>query len=197
MATNLWQISGLVLSVAQAAFHYASLQKYVSRLEDLADDVTGYADAERIHYEEFREADPDFYAYYQGLPGYNVCDSNILRSKGKPFAKYGNDVRRMKRLTRGFAPLGNVHHANQVVKEIVSESAVQRAVTAVAENARVDDHVLERWSAIVSAPVGQERYSNTFYSSIINQSFESLKAHGRGFNSAGVSVGNYLYQILN
>ena len=54
--------------------------------------------------------------------------------------------------------MANVHLNNMVSSQAIAETAVTRSVRTIKERNIVDDHVLERWSAIVGAPVGVERY---------------------------------------
>lgn len=197
MATSFWEIAGLAVSVAQMALHLIALDNYKDRLEQMAVELKDWADLDKIQYLAFRASDPAFYAYYMGLPDYGVCENNIIRAKGAAYKKYGNAVRNSINSTRGFTPLADVHLINTYSYAPLAETAVSRAQTHIQEHKRVDDHVLERWHAIVSAPVGREAYAAGNYNTIINQSFKSLTAEAQGFNAAGVSFGNYLYQILN
>lgn len=197
MGTNLWQIASLVLSVVQMGLYLAAINKYKGRLEDLAEDLCKLADAEMEKYCEFRDCDPDFYEYYKTLPDYEPCDSAIKRSKGAAFFKYGESVRRRQHSNRGYTPLAMVHWNQYHGQDAVYEAAVTRALTCINERQRRNDHVLERWSAIVNAPVGVERYSPSTLNPIINAQFKTLTQFGRGFNSAGAAFGTSLFQVLN
>lgn len=194
---NFWEIAGLILSITQMGFYLASVDKYKDKLEDYSDQLELWGDEDKLEYKKFRDLDPDFYAYYESLDLYTECESNIKRSKGKAWFGYGSKVRRRLQTNRGFTPLAKVHFNNMLASEAVAESATTRAATCVKERQRTDGHLLERWSSIVSAPVGVERYQASIASGIISQSFKSLKGAGQGFNSAASSFGTQLYRVLN
>lgn len=197
MDTRFWQIAGLILQVVQMFLYLAAVRKYKEKLEEFADYLrdSGMADEEK--YMTIRDCDPDFYAYYKGLPLYAPCESAIKRNKGEAFFKYGSQLRRRLRSTRGYTPLTRVHFNTQAMHQAISEAAVSRAITCIRENKRVDAHILERWSAIVSAPVNVEGYSPAFAKQIVDSNFRSLKGFARGFNSAGAALGTSLFRILN
>jgi hypothetical protein len=197
VGTNFWQIASLFLSVVQLGLYISAVRKYKGRLEDLADGLCVLADTEAMKYMEFRDCDPDFYDYYKSLPDYEECQSAIKRNKGASFFKYGSNIRRRQHSNRGYTPLTMVHWNQYHGQDAVYEAAVSRALTCIKERERRNDHILERWSAIVSAPVGVERYSPGTINPIINAQFSSLKQFGRGFNSAGAAFGTSLFQVLN
>jgi len=155
------------------------------------------ADTEKEKYKSFRDSDPDFYEYYKTLPDYVECQSAIKRSKGEAFYNYGANLRRRIRTTRGYNKLANVHLNNMLSSQAINEAAISRAVTCVRERKRRDNHVLERWSAIISAPVGVERHQASIINGVVNSSFSSLKGYSRGFNSAGAAFGTSLFRILD
>lgn len=192
-----WEISALILQAVQMGLYLTALDHYRDKLEDLAQDLCDYADANRDQYLIFRQCDPDFYDYYKTLPDYEQCDSNVQRAKGAAFHGYGSRLRRALRTNRGYTPLTKVHLNNMVSNDAVAQSALTRAVTCIKERKYEDNHVLERWSAIVSAPIGVEGSHAAATSAIIRQSFSNLKSLGQGFNSAGAAFGTQLFRVLD
>ena len=80
-------------------------------------------------------------------------------------------------------------------EQAVSSSIVGRSIHMIAERERVDQHVLERWQAITSAPMNAAASNDV--STIIRASFRSLKTFGQGFNSAGIAFGSAFYRYRN
>lgn len=196
MGTKFWEIASLFLQIVQMGYYLTALDKYKDKLEELATWLCDTADINKAHYKSFRDRDPAFYEYYQTLPGYSVCDTNVRRGKGAAFFKYGAKLRRTMHAGRGYTPLANVTTNIILGSDAVSESSVHRATTYMNEQTRVDGHVLARWDAIVSAPIGQERYQAAYTNQIIDQSFKTIKALGQGFNSAASAFGTSLYRVL-
>lgn len=192
-----WEIAPIIIQIAQMYLHLSALDTYRKKLEELADWLSMTADKERIAYESFRDADPAFYDYYKSLPDYAICKSAVKRNKGEAFYKYGAKTRRKIRTTRGFSPLSRVTVNTAFSSQAVHEAAVARAVTYIRERKRRDNHTLERWSAIVSAPVAVERYQAQAVNNITSSSFRSMKGFARGFNSAGMQLGTSLFRVLN
>lgn len=192
-----WEIASLILQVVQMGYYLNAVDNYKDKLEDLGQWLCDTADAEAAVYESFRDCDPDFYEYYTSLPSYEECNSAVNRSKGAAFASYGANLRRRVSSVRGYTPLAKVHWNNLVSDGAVAESSVTRVVNKIRERKRVHSHTLERWSAIVSAPVAVEAYRPSIVNGITQQSFRSLKGAARGFNSAGTAFGNTLFQVLN
>ena len=192
-----WQIAGLIISVVQMGLYLNGLDKYENKLQDLAAWLCDNADLNATCYIDFKDSDLSFYDYYCGLPDYAVCMSNVNRSKGAAFYGYGSKMRRSIHAGRGYTPMVKVHLNAMVSSDAVAASATNRAIAIMKERDRVNAHVLERWSAIVSAPIDVEGYQAAPVGAIISQSFKSLKAYGRGFNSAGAAFGSTLYKVLN
>lgn len=192
-----WEIASLILQATQLGLYLSSLSNYEGKLQDLATWLCDTADDNRDQYILLRDCDPDFYAYYQALPDRDVCESAIDRGKGSAWYNYGAKLRRAKRTTRGFNQMSNVQLNYLLGSDAVAQTGLNRVVTTIKEKAVKDDHILERWSAIVGAPIGVERYYAGATSSIIQESFRNLKSLGQGFNSAGAAFGNQLYRILN
>jgi len=189
-----WEIAGLVLSVAQMLMYINGFNNYKSRLNSLTDELKARADAKAAAYKTLRNKDSEFYAYYQGLPDYATCQSNIDRARGAAFASWGSQMRHSLRAVNGYAQLQKVNIANSFAENAVFAPAVARAMTEIQERKRVDQHVLNRWQAIVSAPTYPSAVTD--YSSIINTSFSSLTAYGQGANSAGVAIGSSLGKLF-
>lgn len=196
-STVFWQLAPLVLQIIQMIAYISAIRKYKGKLEDLADWLCECADKEAEKYMSFRDCDPDFYAYYKTLPDYEVCDSAIKRNKGESFYNYGANLRRRIRTVRGYNKFAKVHWNNMLSAQAINEAAVARAVTCIRERRRRNNHILERWSAIVSAPVAVERYQASIINGVVQSSFNSLKGYSRGFNSAGAAFGTSLFRILN
>lgn len=195
--SDFWEILPVGLSVVQMGLYVSGFAKYKGRLDTLASDLSDRAEERYIKYKELRLRDQDFFDYYDGLPDYLECDSNIKRSKGAAFAGYGRDLRRSMKVVRGYSQMNKVHLVSRLAEQAVHESAMHRAVTRINERAHVDDYVLERWNAIVRAPVDIEGVSTLSVASTINASFSTLKSFGQGFNSAGAMFGASLNRILN
>jgi len=192
-----WQIASLILEVVQLGLHLAGLNHYKGKLEDFAGELCDWADDDKAEYLALRASDPDFYDYYKTLPDKQICQSAINRGKGAAFHGYGAKMRRALKTTRGYTPMVKVHLNNTLSQDAIAQTHLTRTVTAIKERRLHDSHILERWSNIVSAPVGVERYNSGASSAIIQQSFTNLKSLGRGFNSAGAAFGTTLYGILN
>ncbi len=192
-----WQILGSVVTALQLKYQYDALSDYVVKLKSFAGQLDTWADDDKAKYQALRANDFNFYEYYRNLPDYTICDSAIDRSKGAAFHTYGSRLRRGMRTNRGYTPMTNVHLNNMLSSDAVAEVAVNRSVMTIKEKNIMDDHVLQRWSAIVGAPVGVERYHAGATSAIISESFKNIKALGQGVNSAGVAFGSQLYEVLN
>lgn len=190
--TNFWQVAGLVLQLVQMILYIAGFIKYKERLEELAEDLIAKADQKFSIYKTLRDRDSDFFDFYNNLPDYTECDSNIRRSKGAAFADYGKAMRRVLPSVRGFTPLQKSAVANSLGQNPVQASAIKRVQTKIAERARVDDHVLQRNQAIISSPISTSVATDV--SGVIKLSFNSLYAFGQGANSAGAGLGTSLYQ---
>ena len=190
MAENIWRNASTLLAIAQFALYIAGFSRYKSKLEDIADSQEEFSDAKSGRYKELRNNNPEFYDYYNELPEYEQCESNILRSRGAPGARYGEAIRGTYQANNGYTPLRNVAVANLLGKDMSSAPSLKRAQTVIAERAIQDDHTLQRWQAVISSPI--QSSGATDVSNIIQSSFKSLGAFGRGANAAGVSIGqNY------
>lgn len=194
---SFWEILPVSLSVVQMGLYISGFSKYKGRLDDLSDDLRDRAEERYEKYKELRLRDQEFFDYYDNLPNYLECESNIKRSKGSAFAAYGRDMRRSMKVVRGYSQMNKVHLASRLAEQAVHDSSMHRAVTKINERAHVDDHVLERWNALVRAPVDIEGSSTLSVASTINASFSTLKTFGQGFNSAGAMFGTSLNRILN
>ena len=195
-AESFFELAPLVLSILQMGFYLSAVDKYKDRLEDYAEYLHDCADRMKEKYVSLRDCDPDFYAYYKSLPDYNICETNIQRSKGAAFFGYGSRLRQSLSTVRGYTPLAKVHLNNLVSSQAVSQSAITRVDTLIRERNRQDEHTLERWAAIIGAPVGVESHSPAASKVIIGESFKSLKAFSQGFNSAGALFGRSLFGVL-
>lgn len=191
-----WEIAGLILNVVQLGLYLTSLDKYRDKLEDFADWLCDTADANRDQYLLLRGCDPDFYEYYKTLPDYQICQSSIMRSKGAAWHNYGSQLRRSIRTTRGYNKMANLNINYLLGSNAVAQSGLTRSVRIIKEKELVDDHILERWSAIVGAPIGVERYYAGATNTIIQESFRNIKSLSQGFNSAAASFGTQLYRVL-
>lgn len=196
MAASLFiELAGLAVATYQMEKYNTIFNSYRGKLDDLSSWLVTSASSNEGHYNTFRSSDPNFYNYYTSLPDYTICDSNVGRSKGRAFSRYGESLRRTLKTNRGFTPLTKVHLNNITSKNAVMDSAMTRATTYMDERRRVDSHILARWSAIVSAPVQVERYAAEVVNNNISSSFKSLSNAAQGYNSAGVLFGKSLYNI--
>lgn len=196
--TGFWEIAQLALSVAQMVFYIKALDEYKTKLEDMGAKMEGYADSDRANYALYRGADPSFYNYYLGLPDYHVCESNVQRARGRVVNKYGESVRKFKKtLRRGFTPLSTITYNSYVGHTIPQSMSAERAIIYTQEQNRADEHVANRWSAIASAPAGNEGNLAAGYQGVIQSFQNSMNRAGIGFNSAGAAFGTSLYKILN
>ena len=187
MNEGIWRNAQTLLAVAQFALYIVGFLNYKNKLDDLAEDLTEKSDEQFARYKELRETDQEFFDYANTLPDYEECESNILRSRGAPGTRYGEAIRGTYQANNGYTPLRNVAVANLLGKDMASAPSLKRAQTKIAERANKDDHELQRWQAIISAPT-QSAPTNDV-SSVIQASFKSLGAFGRGANAAGVSIG--------
>lgn len=192
-----FQTAGIVISIVQLAAYFDLVLDYKDKLEDFADNLDTWADQDQVTYLQFRSYDPDFYDHYLNLPNYQICNGAVERGKGAAFHQYGERLRRSMRTTRGYSPLTNVHLNNMVSTDPIAQAGLSRVVNQIKEKSNVDEHILERWSAIVGAPVGVERYNASAANSIITQNTKGLISAAQGFNSAGVAFGTQLYGLLN
>lgn len=192
-----WEIASLLLQIAQMALYLDAIDKYKEKLDELAAWLCDTADINKEFYKEFKDCDPDFYEYYKTLPDYAICESAVKRAKGVGFHVYGENLRSSFQSNRGFTPLKRIHYNQMFGHEPLVAVANHRAGTYIQERNRVQDHTLERWKAIVGAPVNIEAYSANITSVIIKQSFNHLHSAAQGFNSAGAAAGTTLYNILN
>lgn len=194
-STSFYELAGLVLSLAQMLLYISGFNKYKGRLESLSDELAARAERRFTMYQTLRDRNPEFYEYYQNLPGYNQCDSDVVRAKGKPMADFARNLRPALRATRGFNQMQRVTLVGAGSQAPLFTSAVARTHNVIAERNRVDAHTLERWQAIVSAPTNITNHSDM--STIVNSTFRSMKTFGQGFNSAGIAFGTSLYGVLN
>ena len=195
MAWHLWQQAQMFAAVAQFVLYIAGFISYKDRLEDLADELVTRSDEQFARYKELRDKDPEFFEYYNTLPDYEVCESNIKRSRGAAAARYGEQLRRAYQTVRGYTPLQKVHLTNMLGADMAMAPAMKRTQTLIAERSRLDDLELQRWQAIIAAPTNSAATNDV--GNIISASFRSLSAFGQGANSAGVSIGTQLFGSLN
>lgn len=191
-STIFWELANMVLSLVQMLLYLIGFNKYRKRLDSLTDELLDRADTRKGAYQTLRDKDPAFFSYYKGLPSYTMCYSNIRRARGAAFADYGRAMRRSLSSVNGYTQLQRVNLVNGLAENAVFAPAVAVTMAHIAERRRVDDHVLQRWQAIVSAPTNAAHTDD--YSSIIKSSFSGMKAFGQGANSAGVALGTQLYQ---
>lgn len=191
MAWQVWQNVQLLASISQFVLYLAGFANYKSRLEDLADELTDRSDEQFTRYQELRNKDPEFFDYYNTLPDYEICESNIKRSRGAAAARYGEKLRGSLPTINGYTPLQRVAVTNLLGADMAMSPAMKRTQTLIAERARQDDYELQRWQAIVAAPTNSAATNDV--GNIISASFKSLSAFGQGVNSAGVSIGTQLF----
>ena len=191
MNWQVWQQVQMLASIAQFALYIAGFLKYKDRLEDLADDLVGWSDSGFDRYKTLRDKDPEFYDYYNTLPDYEQCESNIKRARGAAAARYGERLRNSYRTIAGYTPHQRVAVTNLLGSDMAMAPSMKRTQTLIAERARQDDHELQRWQAIIAAPTNSAVTNDV--GNIITASFKSLSAFGQGANSAGVAIGTQLF----
>lgn len=197
-SSKFWELSAMTFSLLQMIFYLYMMYQYQKKLRKYAEKLDDWASDDERVYKEFRELDTEFYDYYMKLPEYDVCDASVNRNKGASFNAYGETLRSSNRVIRGYTPLKRVHVNNMVANQqhTISSTSLARANVLIMERRRRDVHTIERWSAIVGAPVGVESYSTGAMSQVISESFKSLQTFGQGFNSAGSAFGTQLYKVL-
>lgn len=144
-------------------------------------------------YETLRARDKEFWEYHCNLPDYNECESNIQRSKGTAWNRYGSDLRKTRRSLNGFQRHAMVGISQHFSRTAIAESAQRRVTAKTKERARVDDHILQRWDAIISSPTNASVSVNI--STAIEASFHTLGSFGKGANSAGLALGSQLWRL--
>lgn len=190
-STRFWEIAGFVLSLVQMILYINGFKKYRKRLSKLATALRDRADTRFDQYSELRDRDKEFFDFYNDVQPYSVCVNDMARGKGAPFAAYGNKLRSSFRTIRGFSQMQRVTATHALAHTAVQQAALHRAVNYIQEVRRVDEHYLARWQAIVTAPVVAGTSDNL--RTVIDSSFSTLTAFGRGFNSAGVALGRSIY----
>lgn len=193
-ATTFWELAGFLLSLVQMLLYIAGFNKYRKRLNSLTTELLDRADGRKVAYKDLRDKDPEFYSYYKSLPGYGECATNIQRGRGAALASYNSDLRRSVKHVNGYSQAQRVNLTNRFSENVLHAPAMSRTITQIAERRRVDDHVLQRWQAIVSAPTNPSVTAD--YGSIIKSSFATMGAFGQGANSAGVAVGSLAFRIF-
>lgn len=190
--TTFWQIASNVMALVQLILYLEAFNEHRKRLEQLAESLRDKANEQFCAYKALRDKDIEFYSYYLNLPDYQECESNIQRAKGAAFYGYGANFRRMLPTVRGYLPQQRAALANYLGAEPIFRTAMKRVQTKIAERARVDDHVLERWQSIVSAPTNPSNTQD--YGPVIESSFKSLEAFGKAANASLYQLGIGLYR---
>jgi len=194
-STKFWEIAGLVLSLVQFLLYLAGFNKYRKRLGSLATELVGRADEQFDAYKTLRDKDPAFYDYYKALPDYKKCDRDSRRTRGTAMNNYGSALRSSLRTVNGYTPLQRISLVNALSVQPINLVGAELTKNEMQERLRVDSHLLNRWQAIVGAPVRPANVSDV--SSIIRSSFSSMKSFGKGANSAGISLGKSFYNLRN
>ncbi len=201
--TEFYELAGVALAVAQMWVYWNIFDEYREKLEDMAKMLSDFAEEEVEKYKKYRDLDTDYRRLYDkyanpedaALNAYNVCETDILRSKGSAFRVFGELTRTARLTNYGYTPLAMVRHVGRHAASIVSASANARAATHHNEHKRRNDDLLNRWRMRISVPV--EREGNHVDFRPVTQSYQQTFARaGQGFNSAGVAFGNALYQFL-
>jgi len=191
MTEQVWRNVQTLASIAQFALYLIGFANYKSKLEDIADDLVDRSDEALDRYKDLRSKDQAFFDYYNTLPDYEECPSNIKRARGAAASRYGERLRNSYRTINGYTPLQRVAVTNLLGADMAMSPSMKRTQTLIAERSRRDDHELQRWQAIISAPTNAAAGNDV--SNIIQSSFKSLSAFGQGVNSAGVSLGTQLF----
>lgn len=194
--TKFWELSQVFLSVVQMAFYLINVVKYVEKLDEMGDTLENLAKKHRSRYEEFRNKDPEFYAWYENLPKYSVCESGIRRGKGEAFHKLGNVFRKLSRMNNGYTPLTMVGRVSENTMDLLKVTGLTRALNYNSEQKRDAVDRMAHWKTIVSIPVEREG-DYGYFSKPVESMMNSLKANSEGFNSAGAAFGSSLYNFLH
>lgn len=201
--TRFYELAGIALSVAQMWVYWNLFQDYKKKLEEMADKLEGFAEKDKAQYMKYRDLDDAYRGLYDAyadprdaaLNSYQVCEVDILRSKGSAFRVFGELIRTTRQTNNGYTPLAMVRYVGQHAPAVVTASANARAMTHHNEHKRKNDDLLNRWKLRIAVPLEQEGNHVDFRP--ITQSFAQTFARaGQGFNSAGVAFGNALYQYL-
>lgn len=190
--TLFWENAALLLAVTQFALYLVGFLKQKDILVGFANDAEKRAEERSKAYESLRNKDSEFFEYYCNIPEYKECESNIRRSRGASDAKYGRELRRAYRATNGYSRMSMVGVTQHLSRQHISESANRRVMAKIAERSRLDDHVIQRWDAIISSPTNSA--VNVNLNSAVEASFKTLGSFGRGVNSAGLTIGSLLWK---
>ena len=195
--TTFYELAGIALSVAQMYFYWQLFKEYKDKLEDMADKLEGFADEDKALYQKYRNLDDAYRPLYDAYTAgrYDVCETDILRSKGSAFRVFGELTRTARLTNYGYTPLAMVRHVGRHAASIVTASANARAATHHLEHKRKNDDLLNRWKLRISVPVEQEG-NHVNFTPITDSFARTFARAGQGFNSAGVAFGNALYQFL-
>lgn len=197
-STKYYELAGIALSLIQMIVYMFLFDKYIDKLQDLAEQLTEWADEDLDKLKEIHAGDDAFHQWYDVFfqtGHYQECDVDILRSKGGPFRQFGRQMRIERFTNSGYTPLALLRHVEYHAAQITSVSAVNRATAHVAEEDRKWKDYLNRWDVNVSRPINRENEAVNF-DPIINAYEKSMNMFGKGFNSAGIAFGNALYQYL-
>ena len=140
--------------MAQFALYIVGFLNYKSKLDDLAENLTEkFSDATvRAVQGVTREQTKSSSTTTTSCLTTSSVSLTSLRSRGAPGTRYGEAIRGTYQANNGYTPLRNVAVANLLGKDMASAPSLKRAQTKIAERANKDDHELQRWQAIISAP---------------------------------------------
>lgn len=189
-------IAQAVFQAINAVMHSGLLDDMYDIIKKLSEALSPMADEERAHYTTIRNMEYSFYDYYRNLPDYNICDSFYKHSHGQALQIYGASLRSYLKTNRGFRSANKVHINKMVMKNYIANATHESTGKLIAERGRRDAHELERWSAIISAPIGVQDYNAGAIGNLISQSFNAFQAAGKGLNSSIMGVSGGVYNAI-
>ena len=197
-STTYWEIAAFALAAAQAVFYLAGLIKYKNKLEDYADKALTWAEQDKVHYAEFRSADPAFYAYYMGLPEYNSCESAVRRQRGAAFNRIGQAARMANDQVAGYRPLARIGIQMERLDGFVAIAHTGRGAQKNIEETTANAYAINKASIIASAPTGTEGVNAApVLTAMGATALASMSNMGQGINSALVGMGTVAYRWRN
>ena len=187
--TPFWELTSVALAIIQAVFYIDGFSEYERLLNRYSDDLGDKANERMAAYRSVRDRDEAFYAAYDAMPSYAICDSVVRRSKGAAFSTYAEAYRQGRRTAPSYTPFTRQPFAFQSGRGAVFSSAITRANLLAGERARVDRHTLAKWDAIVQSPTFSESNSGRSLGIITSSLFSQLGVYGQGANSALTAIG--------
>jgi hypothetical protein len=176
--------------------HAGLLDDMYDIIKKLAEALSPMADEERSHYTTIRNMEYSFHDYYKNLPEYEVCDSFYEWSHGQSLQLYGASIRQSLKTNRGFRSANKVHINKMVMKNYIANVNYEAMGKRLSERNRRDSHELERWSAIIAAPIDVQDYNAGAIGNVIAHSFNAFQNAGKGLNSSISDMSGGIYKAV-